>query len=64
MTRVLAFLYGIAAYSAGFVALLYMIGFTEGIVVPKHAPALPRSIRSIRVATVREAIDRVGLGGA
>ena len=34
----------------------------EGIVVPKHAPALPRSIRSIRVATVREAIDRVGLG--
>jgi DNA repair protein RadA/Sms len=34
----------------------------EGIVIPKHAPALPRSIRSIRVATVREAIDRVGLG--
>ena len=36
----------------------------EGIVVPKHAPTLPRSIRSIRVGTVREAIDRVGLGGA
>ena len=33
------------------------------LVAPKHAPALPRSIRSIRVATVREAIDRIGLSG-
>jgi DNA repair protein RadA/Sms len=36
----------------------------EGIVIPKHAPVLPRSIKSIRVATVGEAIERVGLGAS
>jgi DNA repair protein RadA/Sms len=33
----------------------------EGVVVPKHAPPLPRSLRSVRAATLREALIRVGL---
>ena len=35
MGRFLAFLYGVVAYLAGFVALLYSIGFVENLLVPK-----------------------------
>jgi methanethiol S-methyltransferase len=35
MGRVVAFLYGIVAYTLGFVTLLYAIGFVTGLLVPK-----------------------------
>jgi len=35
MGRFIAFLYGLAAYSAGFCTLVYSIGFVSGLLVPK-----------------------------
>ena len=35
MTRVFTLLYGIVCYLAGFLALLYAIGFVENLIVPK-----------------------------
>jgi methanethiol S-methyltransferase len=35
MSRLLAFLYGIASYVVFFVTFLYAIGFIEGLIVPK-----------------------------
>jgi protein-S-isoprenylcysteine O-methyltransferase Ste14 len=35
MSRLIAFLYGLASYLLFFVTLLYAIGFVEGLVVPK-----------------------------
>src|SRR5262245_6465882 len=35
MGRLIAFLYGLAAYAVFFVSFLYAIGFIEGLVVPK-----------------------------
>jgi protein-S-isoprenylcysteine O-methyltransferase Ste14 len=35
MSRILGFLYGLVSYVAFFVAILYAIGFVEGIAVPK-----------------------------
>lgn len=34
----------------------------EALVLPRHAPPVPRSIRTIRAATVAEALQRVNLG--
>src|SRR5215470_15706532 len=35
MTRVLAFLFGLASYVVFFATFLYAIGFVEGVMVPK-----------------------------
>ena len=35
MGRLIAFLYGLAAYLVFFVTFLYAIGFVEGLVVPR-----------------------------
>ena len=41
MSRLLAFLYGIASYVVFFVTFLYAIGFVEGLIVPKTIDAGP-----------------------
>jgi protein-S-isoprenylcysteine O-methyltransferase Ste14 len=41
MSRLIAFLYGLASYLLFFVTLLYAIGFVEGLVVPKTIDSGP-----------------------
>jgi methanethiol S-methyltransferase len=44
-SRILAFLYGLAAYAAFFATILYAIGFVMGLVVPKNIDTgLPTSL--------------------
>lgn len=51
MRALLAFLYGVAAYLAGLVALLYMIGFSGNLRVPKSVDTGPGAHWGVALAT-------------
>ena len=62
MNRILAFVFGLAAYIAFLGTFLYAIGFVAGVVVPKSIDTGPVTpvVRRYRIGNQMEPSQRLG----